>query len=126
MTMPDKNTMSSFGLVLRQRFQLNSAHPDLHKWIYALCAPSAVAALNATLYYLVHGQEATWPVFSGTAWAADTYMAPWIALLASVAGTVLFIIFARHKRVRSSTKIATSAVLSVAWLFTLISFLAVD
>jgi len=124
-TAPDRN-MSTFGLVLRQKFQLNSAHPDLHKWIYVLCVPSAVAAVNAALYYLVHGQNATWPTFNGTAWAADTYMAPWIALFASVAGTVLFIIFARHKRVRSSTKIATSAMLSVAWFFTLISFLVVD
>lgn len=118
--------MSSFGLVLRQKFQLNSAHPDLHKWIYALCVPSAIAALNATLYYLVYGEEATWPAFNGTAWTVDTYMAPWIALFASVAGTVLFIIFARHKRVRSATKIATSAMLSAAWLFTLISFLVVE
>lgn len=126
MSETDRKTMSSFGLVLRQKFQLNSAHPDLHKWIYVLCVPSAVAAINATIYYFVHGEDATWASFNGTAWAADTYMAPWIALLTSVANTVLFIIFARHKRVRSSTKIATSAMLSIAWLFTLISFLVVD
>jgi hypothetical protein len=117
---------SSFAIALRQKFHLNSAHPDLHKWIYVLCLPSAVAAVNAMVYYSVHGQEARWPAFRGAAWAADTYAAPWIALMANLAGTVLFVMFVRHKRVRSSTKIATAAMLSGAWLFTLIAFLVVE
>lgn len=125
-TLDQRTALSSFGITLRQKFHLNSAHPDLHKWIYALCVPSLVAAINAVVYYSVHGQEARWPAFRGAAWAADTYAAPWISLIASLTGTVLFVMFVRHKRVRSSTKIATAAMLSGAWLCTLIAFLVVE
>lgn len=118
--------VSSFAVALRAKLHLNSAHPDLHKWIYVLCVPSLVAAVNAVVYYSVHGQEARWPAFRGSAWAADTFAAPWISLIANVAGSVLFVMFVRHKRVRSSTKIATAAILSGAWLFTLIAFLVVE
>lgn len=116
----------SLGPALREKFRLNSAHPDLHKWIYALCVPSAVVALNGVLYYLVHGEGARWPSFRGAAWAADTFAAPWISLIANLAGTMLFIMFVRHKRVRTSTKVATAVVLSGAWLLTLVAFLVVE
>jgi hypothetical protein len=116
----------SFGMVLREKLHLNSAHPDLHKWIYALCVPSAIVALNGIVYYSVHGEGARWPVFRGSGWAADTFVAPWISLIANIAGTVLLVVFVRHKRVRTSTKVVTAAVLSGAWLFTLIAFLAVE
>ena len=66
-----KAKTSPFGMALREKFHLNSAHPDLHKWIYALCAPSAIVALNGILYYVVHGEGARWPVFRGSGWAAD-------------------------------------------------------
>jgi len=121
-----KTRMSSFGIALLEKFQLNSAHPELHRWIYALCVPSAVAAANAVIYYSVHGQGAGWPAYRGAAWAADTYAAPWIALLGNIAATVLFVMFVRHKRVRSGTKIVTAALLSGAWLCTLIAFLVVE
>jgi hypothetical protein len=121
-----KTKTPSFGMALREKFHLNSAHPDLHKWIYALCVPSAIVALNGVLYYFVHGEGARWPVFRGSAWAADTFVAPWISLGANMAGTVLLVLFVRHKRVRTSTKVVTSVVLSGAWLFTLIAFLAVE
>jgi hypothetical protein len=121
-----KTRTFSFNGALREKFHLNSAHPDLHKWIYALCVPPAVVALNAVLYYVVHGEEARWPAFPGSPWAADTFAAPWISLIANVAGTVLFVMFVRHKRVRTSTKVATAALLSGAWLFTLIAFLLVE
>ena len=121
-----KSGLFSFSVTVFEKFHLNAAHTDLHKWIYVLCVPSAVAALNASAFYLKYGAVATWPTTEGAAWAADTYAAPWIALLACVMSTVLFVIFVRHKRVCSSTKIATSAMLSVAWLFTLISFLFVE
>lgn len=117
---------SSFGIYFRKRFHLNSAHPDLHKWIYALCVPSAVVALNAVLYYFVHGEEARWPAFRGAVWAADTYAAPWLSLIANFAGSVLLLMFVRRKRVRRSTKIATAVMLSAAWLCTLIAFLVVE
>ena len=127
MTELDHNLKTpSLGVALREKFRLNSAHPDLHKWIYALCVPSAVVALNGVLYYLVHGEGARWPASRGAAWSADTFAAPWISLIANLAGTMLFILFVRHKRVRTSTKVATAAVLSGAWLLTLIAFLAVE
>jgi hypothetical protein len=122
----EKTRISGFGVAVRKQFHLNSAHPDLHKWIYALCVPSAVVAINAIVYYFVHGQGASWPEFRGAAWAADTFAAPWFSLIANMAGTVLFVMFVRHKRVRSSTKIATAAMLSGAWLCTLIAFLVVE
>ena len=132
MTDPDQKVLEqktgqfSTSVGLRDKFHLNSAHPDLHKWIYVLCLPSVVVASNALVYYIVHREAARWPAFSGAAWAADTYAAPWISLIANIAGTVLFVVFVRHKRVRSSTKIATAAILSGAWLFTLIAFLVVE
>jgi hypothetical protein len=122
----EKTKVPTLAVALREKFHLNSAHPDLHKWIYVLCLPSFVVALNAVVYYLVHGEEARWPAFRGSAWAADTYAAPWISLIANIAGTVLFVMFVRHKRVRTSTKVVTAAVLSGAWLFTLIAFLVVE
>jgi hypothetical protein len=118
--------MATFGIGLFEKFHLNSAHANLHRWIYALCLPPAVVALNAVVYYSVHGDEARWPASHGSAWAADTYAAPWISLIANLATTVLFIMFVRHKRVRSSTKIVTAAMLSGAWLSTLIAFLVVE
>ena len=127
MTVLDQKTrISSFGIALRDRFHLSSAHPDLHKWIYALCVPSAIVAFNAVLYYFVHGEGAQWPTSREAAWAADTFAAPWLSLIANVAGTLLFVMFVRHKRVRSSTKIATAVMLSMAWFFTFISFLVVE
>jgi hypothetical protein len=121
-----KTRMSSFGIALRDRFHLSSSHPDLHKWIYALCVPSAIVAVNGVLYYFVHSESAQWPASRDAAWAADTFAAPWLSLIANVAGTVLFVMFVRHKRVRSSTKIATAVTVSMAWLFTFIGFLVVD
>jgi hypothetical protein len=121
-----KTRMSNFGIALRDRFHLSSSHPDLHKWIYALCVPSAIVAFNALLYYLVHGEGAQWPTSREAAWAADTFAAPWLSLIANMAGTILFVMFIRHKRVRSSTKIATAVMLSMAWLFTFIGFLVVE
>jgi hypothetical protein len=122
----EKTWIASFGVAVHKKFHLNSAHPDLHKWIYALCVPSAVVALNAIIYYFVRGEGASWPEFRDAAWAADTFAAPWIALVANLASTVLFVMFVGHKRVRSSTKIATAAMLSAAWLCTLIAFLVVE
>ena len=121
-----KTRLSAFGTALFGKFHVNSAHPGLHKWIYALCVPSAVAALNAAAYYVVHGEKTRWPELRAAAWAADTYAAPWISILVNLAATVLFVIFVRHKRVRNSTKVATAAILSGAWLFTLIAFLVVE
>lgn len=117
---------SSFAITLLEKFHVNSAHPDLHKWIYVLCVPSAVILFNALLYYFIHGEGARWPAFRDAAWAADTYAAPWLSLIANLVGTVLFVMFVRHKRVRSSTRIATAAMLSAAWLCTLIAFLVVE
>jgi len=121
-----KTRMSSLGITLREKFHLNSAHPDLHKWIYALCVPSAIVAFNAVLYYFVHGEGARWPTSREAAWAADTFAAPWLSLIGNVAGTVLFVMFIRHKRVRRSTKIATAVMLSLAWFFTFVGFLLVE
>ena len=128
MTVHDqKPRMYSFGIALRQKFRVNSAHPDLHKWIYALCVPSAIVAFNAVLYYFVHGGEgARWPTSREAAWAADTFAAPWLSLIANLAGSVVFVVFIRHKRVRSSTRIATAVMLSMAWFFTFVGFLVVE
>jgi len=71
-------------------------------------------------------RRSQWPAFRGAAWAADTYAAPWLSLIANFAGSVLLLMFVRHKRVRRSTKIATAAMLSAAWLCTLIAFLVVE
>jgi len=119
-----KTRMSTLSLVLREKFHLNSAHPDLHKAIYVLCVPSLLAALNAAIYYLSRG-EANWSTTNAAAWTVDTYAAPWISFTANVAATVVFIILSRHRRVRSHTKIAIAAVLTLAWLGTFVSFLVV-
>ena len=68
----------------------------------------------------------TQPAFRGAVWAADTYAAPWLSLIANFAGSVLLLMFVRRKRVRRSTKIATAVMLSAAWLCTLIAFLVVE
>jgi hypothetical protein len=126
--------MSTFSLALREKLHdklhgtlhLNSAHPDLHKTIYLLCIPSLIAAANAAIYYMVHGY-ANWSTLSTVAaWTMNTYAAPWIALLANIAATVVFIIFSRHKRVRSHSKVAVSTMLTLAWLGTFLSFLVVE
>jgi hypothetical protein len=122
----EKPRMSSFAIAFREKFRLNSAHPDLHKWIYALCVPSAIVAFNAVVYYFVHGEGARWPSSREAAWAADTFAAPWLSLIGNLAGSVLFVMFIRHKRVRSSTKIATAVMLSMAWFFTFVGFLVVE
>ena len=118
--------MFSFGFALRDKLYLSSTHSELQKWIYILRVPSTIIGLNALIYYSVRGREARWPAVGGAAWDARTYAAPWISLLANLAGTVLFILLARHHRVHSSSKIATATLLTGAWLFTLIAFLAVE
>jgi hypothetical protein len=111
----------------RRKFRLSSAHPDLHKTLYVLCFPSAIAGVNAAIFFLVHGQV-VWPTPEDTsaAWASDTFAAPWISIAGNLAATILFVLFSRHRRVRSSSKIAMSLVLTVAWLCTAISFLVID
>jgi|GEM_PF-2699343 len=118
--------MSTFGVVLRDKLHLNSAHPDLHKTIYVLCIPSLIAAINAALYYFLRG-EANWASF-GTApiWTVIAYAAPWISLVANVGATVVFIIFSRHKRVRSHSKASVSFMLTLSWFCTFLSFLVVQ
>lgn len=118
--------MSTLGFVLREKLHLNSAHPELHKAIYVLCLPSLLAALNAMVYYFAHG-EANWTALNKVAfWTVDTYALPWISLVANAAATVVFVIFIRHKRVRSRSKVGTSFMLTLSWLCTFLSFLVVD
>lgn len=122
--------MSTFNVALREKLQerlhLNSAHPDLHKTIYLLCIPSLIAAANAATYYFVHGY-ANWSTLSTVAaWTMNTYAAPWVALIANIAATVVFVIFSRHKRVRSHSKVAVSTTLTLAWFCTFLSFLVVE
>ena len=119
-----KTRISTLGILIREKLHLNSAHTELHQAIYVLCLPPLLIALNGLLYYSVHG-EARWPDQRGAVWAADTFAAPWFSLIANLVATVLFVVFVRHKRVRSSSKIITAAVLSSAWLCTLIGFLVV-
>jgi len=123
-----KTRMATFGIAVRHKLQLNSAHPDLHKWLYVLCVPCALFGVNGILYYFFNGSEARWPIYrgDGAAWAADTYVAPWLSLLANFGASVLFVLFVRHKRVRRSSQISMAAVLSAAWLCTLIAFLVVE
>ena len=120
--------MSSFGLVLREklRLQLNSAHPDLHKAIYVLCIPSLIAVVNAALYYLIRG-KVNWASF-GTApiWTSIAYAVPCISLVGNVAATVVFVIFSRHRRVRSHSKVSVSFLLTFSWFCTCLSFLVVQ
>jgi hypothetical protein len=118
--------MSTFGVVLREKLHLNSAHPDLHRTIYVLCVPSLLAAFNAASYYFIRG-EANWSSY-GTApiWTVIAYAAPWISLVANLAGTVVFVIFSRHKRVRSHSKAAVSSMLTLSWFCTFLSFLVVQ
>lgn len=120
-----KTRMSSAAIVLRKKFRLNSAHYELHQAIYVLCLPPLLIAVNALVFYAMHG-TAQWPEFRGAAWAADTFAAPWFSLIANITATVLFFLFVRHRRVRSSSKIMTAAVLSSAWLCTVVAFLVVD
>lgn len=124
-TLDQDSRMSSVAVVLRKKFFLNSAHSELHQAIYVLCLPPLVIAVNAVVYYALHG-SAQWPEFRDAAWAADTFAAPWFSLVANTVATVLFFLFVRHRRVRSSSKIMTAAVLSSAWLCTLVAFLVVD
>ena len=118
--------MSTFGFVLREKLHLNSAHPDLHKTIYLLCLPSLLAGLNAGAYYLRHGAVNWLATRHAAFWTVDTYAAPWVSLLANIAATVVFVIFSRHKRVRSHYKVAMSVMLTLAWLGTFFSFLVVE
>ena len=119
--------MLTLDSVLRGKFHLNSAHPELHKTLYVLCVTPMVAGLNAAVFYLRHG-SITWPTPADTSapWASDTYAFAWLSLASSLVATVLFVMFVRHRRVSSSSKIVTATVLSMAWLFTLMSFLVID
>jgi hypothetical protein len=120
--------MSSFADVLREKLHLhlNSAHPDLHKSIYVLCIPSLMAVINAALYYLVRG-KVNWASF-GTApiWTAIAYAAPCISLVGNLAATVVFVIFSRHKRVRSHSKASVSFLLTFSWFCTFLSLLVLQ
>jgi len=118
--------MLPLGFAVRDKLYLSSTHSELQKWIYALCVPSAIIGMNALIYYFVHGREARWPSVGAGAWDARTCAAPWFSLLANLAGTVLFILLIRHQSVRSSSRIATSTMLTGAWVFTLIAFLTVE
>lgn len=120
-----KTRMSSLAVTFREKLHVNSAHPELHQAIYVLCLPPLLIALNGLIFYAMHG-AAQWPEYRGEAWAADTFAAPWFSLLANVICTVLFFLFVRHRRVRTSSKIVTAAMLSSAWLCTLIAFLVVE
>ena len=120
--------MSSFGVVLREklRLHLNSAHPDLHKAIYVLCIPSLIAVINAALYYLIRG-KANWASFGTTPmWTAIAFAASCISLVGNVAATVVFVIFSRHRRVRSQSKASVSFLLTFSWFCTFLSFLVVQ
>ena len=118
-----KTRMTTF-VALREKLQLSSTHPDLHKTIYALCLPPLIVAVNALSYYLLHN-EASLPE-SSSPWTLGTSAAPAFSLIANIAATVVFVIFSRHKSVRSHSKIAVSFMLTLAWLGTLLSFLVVD
>lgn len=120
--------MSSFGVVLREklRLHLNSAHPDLHKAIYVLCIPSLIAVFNAALYYLIRG-KVNWASFGAAPiWTTIAYALPCISLVGNVAATVVFIIFSRHRRVRSHSKASVSFPLTFSWFCTFLSFLVVQ
>lgn len=120
--------MTSFAVVLREKLHLhlNSAHPDLHKAIYALCIPSLVAVLNAALYYLIRG-KANWASFStAPIWTAIAYAVPCISLVGNIAATVVFVIFSRHRRVSSRSKASASLLLTFSWFCTSLSFLVVQ
>lgn len=111
----------------RDKLRLSSAHAELHKAVYALCFPAAVAGVNAVVYYVLRG-DAEWPASKGegAAWAADTFVAPWFAAAATIGATLLFIQLARHRRVRRSARIVTALVVTLAWLLTALSFLIVE
>jgi len=116
-----------FAGSLRRKIRFHSEHPDLHRTFYALCVPSAIVALNAAIFFLVHGQV-VWPTPDDTsaAWASDTYAGAWISLAANFAATVLFAFFFRHRRLHRSSRIAMSLVLTFAWFCAAISFLVID
>jgi hypothetical protein len=118
--------MSAFGLALRDRLHLSSSHRALHKTIYFLCLPSLFTAANAVTYYLVHGQANLAEPAKANAWTLATYSAPWLSLVANIAATVVFVMFSRHRRVRSHSRVAVSFMLTLAWLGTFVSFLVLD
>jgi hypothetical protein len=119
--------MADFARSVRKRFHLSSAHPELHKAIYLLCLPPAIFAANAGVYYRTRGQL-SWDrlLNSGSYWGADTYVAPWISILANLSATLIFVSFARSKGVRRSSKIAMAFLLTFAWLCTTLAFLVVE
>ena len=120
--------MSSFGVDLREKLHLhlNSAHPDLHKAIYVLCIPSLIAVMNAVLYYLIRG-KVNWASFGiAPIWTAIAYAAPCISFVGNVAATVVFVIFSRHRRVRSHSKASVSFLLTFSWFCTFLSFLVLQ
>jgi hypothetical protein len=112
---------------VRKRFRVSSAHPELHKAIYFLCLPPALFAANAAIYYATRGQL-SWErlLNGGSYWGADTYAAPWISTVANLAASIVFVSFARSKRVRRSSKIAMTFILTFAWLCTALSFLVIE
>jgi hypothetical protein len=122
-----KTPFAELAHTVRRKFRLNSAHPDLHKILYVLCFPSAIVGLHAGIFFLVHGLV-VWPtpIDTSAAWAADTYAAPWISFAANLTATILFLLFSTRRRVRRSSKVAASLVLTAAWLCTAISFLVID
>jgi len=117
--------MAAFGVALREKLHLSSSHRVLHKTIYFLCVPSLVAFVNAVTYYLVYGQA---NLNSGRAntWTVDTYAVPWLSLVANIAATVVFVMFSRHRRVHSHSRVAVSFLLTLAWLGTFVSFLVLE
>jgi hypothetical protein len=118
---------SSFPESPLRKSHQRSAHLDLQKTFYALCFPSVIIGLNAAIFLMAHGQV-VWPTPEDTsaAWASDTYAGAWISITTNLAATVLFVFFSRHKRLRRYPKIAMSLMLSLAWLCSAISFLAID
>lgn len=115
--------MTTF-VALREKLQLSSTHPDLHKTIYALCLPPLIVAVNALSYYLLHN-EASLPE-SSSPWTLGTSAAPAFSLIANIAATVVFVMFTRHRRVHSQSRVAVSFTLTLAWLCTFVSFLVVE
>ena len=123
---PELKTRLSAFVALREKLQLSSAHPELHKTIYVLCLPSLLVIANAMFYYFLHGEASLPEPSSATAWTTGTYAASPVSLIANIAATVMFVIFSRHRSVPSHCKIAVSFMLTLAWLGTFLSFLVVD
>ena len=118
--------MSAFSLALRERLHLSSSHRVLHKTIYFLCLPSLVVVANAVAYYLIYGQARLTGPGKASYWTVNTYAAPWLSLIANIAATVVFVMFTRHRRVHSQSRVAVSFTLTLAWLCTFVSFLVVE